>query len=199
MSSDENELLHARRFANRTTGRLQSIQQQQQQEIQRLVRWIGSQGQSPGALVIEGRTASLGAGTRQAVRNLFHHWRTHENVLNAIRAENDRRIELAKAIARQPAPAPIDNALEAKKAYAKKVYPPVSLARTVEVREYLALLHGAAPIEKLREAAKKIDASTAARDDVNQHSIELALAYKTHGSGIDFHGPGMGHGQDRGR
>lgn len=199
LSPAEHELLHARRFANRTTGRLKSIQQQQQQEIQRLVRWIGSQGQSPDALVLKDKTASLGAETRQAVRSLFHHWRTHENVLNAIRAENDRRAELAKIIARQPAPAPIDNALEAKKEYAKKVYPPVSQARTAEVREYLTLLHDAAPIEKLREAAKKIDASTAARDDVNQHSIELALAYKTHGSGIDFHGPGMGHGQDRGR
>lgn len=199
LSPAENELLHARRFANRTTARLKSIQQQQQQEIQRLVRWIGSQGQSPDALVLKGKTASLSAKTRDAVRTLFHHWRTHENVLNAIRAENDRRIELAKAIAMQPVPAPVDNALEAKKAYAKKVYPPVSQARTVEVREYLELLHDAAPIEKLREAAKKIDASTAARDDVNQHSIELALAYKTHGSGIDFHEPGLAKDQDRGR
>lgn len=187
LSPEENALLHAKRFSRRATGRLSAIHDRQQQEIQRLSRWIESQGKDEGALKIEGRTASLGKDVRNAVRTLFRHWRSHETILGAIRSENDRRIELAKAIANQPAPVvtKAEQVIEYRKAEAARKYPPADQAQTPEVRTYLRLLHEAAPEHELEAAADKIHDSAAAREDVNRHTAELAIAYRGHSDGHD--------------
>src|SRR3546814_3255231 len=100
LSPDENDLLHARRFQKRASGRLAAIHEKQQQEIQRLTRWIGSTGQNPANLILQGRIASLGEAVSKSIRKLFSYWESHEATVTAVRAENDRRIELAKGIGR---------------------------------------------------------------------------------------------------
>jgi hypothetical protein len=187
LSPEENALLHAKRFSRRATARLAAIHEKQQQEIQRLSRWINSQGKNPDALTIEGRTASLGKGVREAVRTLFRHWKTHEVIIAAIRAENDRRIELAKAIANQPAPevTKAEQEVEYRKAEAARKYPPADQAQTPEVRDYIRLLHEAAPEDELKAAADKIHGNASAREDVNRHTAELAIAYRGHAEGYD--------------
>src|SRR3546814_882312 len=137
---------------------LAAIHEKQQQEIQRLTRWIGSTGQNPANLILQGRTASLGEAVPKSIRTLFSHWASHEATVTAVRAENDRRIELAKAIANQPAPKaePVDNDIDLVKAQAAKIYPQPDQAYTPEVRDYLRLLHEAAPEKDLQAAADRI-------------------------------------------
>src|SRR3546814_17567952 len=86
------------------SGRLAAIHEKQQQEIQRLTRWIGSTGQNPANLILQGRTASLGEAVPKSIRTLFSHWASHDSTVTAVRAENDRRIDLEKANANQPTP-----------------------------------------------------------------------------------------------
>src|SRR3546814_8645241 len=78
LATGENDLLHARRFQKRASGRLAAIHEKQQQEIQRLTRWIGSTGQNPANLILQGRTASLGEAVPKSIRTLFSHWASHE-------------------------------------------------------------------------------------------------------------------------
>lgn len=187
LSPEENALLHARRFSRRVGGRLAAIYERQQQEIQRLHRWIKSQGQEPGSLLLVDRTASLGSEVRSAVRTLFRHWGSHASVIGAIREENDRRIELARAIANQPVPEPkpADHDVEMRKAHAARSYPQPDQAYTVEVRDFLRLLHEAAPEKDLQSAADKIHASVTAREDIYKHTTELAVAYRGYVDGVD--------------
>lgn len=187
LSPEENALLHARRFSRRVGGRLAAIYERQQQEIQRLHRWIKSQGQDPGSLLLIRRSASLGGEVQSAVRTLFRHWGAHASVIGAIREENDRRIELAKAIANQPIPEPkpADLGIEMRKAHAARSYPQPDQAYTVEVRDFLRLLHEAAPAEDIQAAADKIHADPYAREDIYKHTIELAVTYRGYVEGAD--------------
>src|SRR3546814_20309951 len=80
--------------------------------------------------------ASLGEAVPKSIRTLFSHWALHEATVTAVRAENDRRIELAKAIANQPAPKaePVDNDIDLVKAQAAKIYPQPDQAYRSEER-----------------------------------------------------------------
>lgn len=197
----DRQLLHASRFAHRTNNRLAAIHERQQQEIQRVVRWVKTQGQNPVALVLENKTASLGEGVRDTVRTLFRNWGNHELVIAAIREESDRRMELAKAVARQPAraPKPVDLDREQRKAEAARIYPTPDQAYTREVADFIRLLRGVAPEKDLQAAADKIHASASAREDVNKHTVELATAYRLYGETTYQHGTSRCVGRETGR
>src|SRR3546814_13321048 len=96
LSPDENDLLHARRFQKRASGRLAAIHEKQQQEIQRLTRWIGSTGQNPANLILHGRTASLDEEVPTSIRTFVSLLDSHEETGTEVRAHKDRRNKQAK-------------------------------------------------------------------------------------------------------
>jgi hypothetical protein len=180
LSTQENQVLYAERFAHRVNNRLAAIHDTHQREISRLVRWIESKGREPSALILENRTASLGPNVRPAIRTLFRHWRGDGLVLAAIRQENTRRIELAKSIARRAAAAVtlVDLEQEERRAEAARIYPTPDQAYTPEVHEFIRLLRELAPDHELRAAAERIEASPSAREDITKHTVELAQKYE---------------------
>src|SRR3546814_8677244 len=84
-----------------------------------------------------------------------------------------------------PKAEPVDNDIDLVKAQAAKIYPQPDQAYTPEVRDYLRLLHEAAPEKDLQAAADRIRLSASAREDINKHTIELAVAYRTHSEDFD--------------
>ncbi|QAY80220.1 MobA/MobL family protein [Sphingosinicella sp. BN140058] len=197
-------LLRTPRFAARTNGRLGSVYERQQHEVQRLVRWIQTQGQDPTALSLEGRTVELGKEARQAVRTLFRNWGRAPAVIEALRHEHARRAELAKTAPHSPTPAlqatPNEGGDRAtRKEEASRIYPTPDQAHTPQVAEFIRLLREIAPDEQLRRAAERIYDDPAAREDVNYHTVDLATAYNTYRDDADEIARGIGRDRDRER
>lgn len=205
LNPDEQDLLNAKRFAHRTNNRLAGIHDRQQHEIKRLVRWISEHGKDPSKLLIEDRTAKLG-DVPAAVRTLMRNWGRHPDVIEAVRNENDRRVEVAKEMAKVETRQPIREELasglsrEEMLADAAAKYPAPDQVYTPQVSEFTRLLRELASKEELQTAADRIHASVDAREDVNRHTVELATAYGQHVEGADLRGAGMaryertGHG-----
>jgi len=189
LSKDEQALLTANRFAHRTNGRLAGIHDRQQREIQRLARWISTHGKDPSKLIIKGRTARLGDAP-SAVQTLMKHWGPHPDVLQVIRNENTRRIDMAKEAARAPMVVEQDNPYgltrEQMLEEAAAVYPAPDQVYTREVSEFTRLLRELAPKDQLQKAANRIHASVDAREDVNRHTVQLATAFSRHVEGVDL-------------
>lgn len=183
----EQLLLSDKRFAHRTNQRLSAIRDKQQNEIQRVINWVQSSGRNPDMLRLDNRRASLGEKVKVVVKTLFKHWGRHPDVLAALRAENERRIELAREQTRQVQAAPVaaDQEREARRAEAAELYPTPDQAFTEEVEDFIKLLRDAAPEEQLQGAADKIHASPRAREDINKHNVHLATAYRQYSEGVD--------------
>lgn len=63
-------------------------------------------------------------------------------------------------------------------AEAARVYPPPEDAQTRQVAAFIRLLRADAEPARLQAAADAIRVDGAAREDVNRHRVELALAYR---------------------
>jgi hypothetical protein len=190
LSNDEQRILKGDRFAARTGGRLAAIHSTQQREVDRLVRWIEKNGREPAALVIEGRSARLGAEAPESVRSLMRDWRVHPRVTVAIRAENDRRNEAARAAIRAEArrrqePVATPEQRDEAKVRAERIahlaetLPEISDAATPQVARLLTLLREDAPRTAVQEAADAVRNDPIAREDVHRHRVELSLAYNS--------------------
>lgn len=190
LSDVEQRILKGDRFAARTGGRLAAIHSTQQREVDRLVRWVEKNGREPATLIIEGRSAKLGAEAPESVRKLMRDWRVHPRVTVAIRAENDRRNEAAKASIRaearrrqEPVATP-EQRDEAKVradrlAHLAETLPEISDAATPQVARLLTLLRQDAPRTAVQEAADAVRNDPIAREDVHRHRVELSLAYNS--------------------
>ena len=191
LNEAELAVLNAKRFAFRTNNRLAAIYDRQQHEIKRLVRWISEHGQDQSKLQIEGRTASLGP-VPKAIKTLMRNWGRHPDVLQAVRGENQRRLDLAKTAAKPTPPktqtkVPTDGPSRQQlltEAAAK--YPAPDQVYTQQVANFTRLLRELAPAEKLQAAADLIHENAAAREDVNRHTVELATAYSQHVEDVDL-------------
>lgn len=182
-------VLKLSRFAGRTDVRLPAIYENQIREVGRLIRWIETNGQDAERLVLIGNTATIGKAP-QSVRKLLHDWRAHPDVGDALRAENQRRIEAtqetALAASRQVRPPVVDTATRDEAtarllriAEAELIYPKPESARTRQVYLLLQLLRTDAPAEQLQEAADAVKNDDVAREDVHRHRVELSIAYNT--------------------
>lgn len=187
ITPEQKVMLENIQYQTRTTGRLATIFDRQQQEIGRLVRWIEKAGQDPAALVIQGRNAHIGKAP-QSVRTLFSHWGQQERVKDALRAEHGRRIEEAEKakarsieLDRQPTQTPSEEekAKQARIEEAAKIYPLPEHVRTPLVRDFVTLLRAGASPEALQAAAEAIQQSRIAVEDVNRSRAELAIAWRT--------------------
>lgn len=180
LSPEERALLEAPRFRKRTGGRLASIQRSQQREVDRLVRWIETQGRDSSKLVIEGRNARIGVAP-DSVRKLMRDWKAQSAIVNAIRAENDRRIEVAKAAAKAPVRKPVAGVdvgeTERRKAEIRAGLPMPEAAATPQVSELIRRLRDGESPTRIQEAADAVAADAVAREDVHRHRIELSRAY----------------------
>lgn len=187
LAAAKQHLLSDNRFAHRASQRLSAIRDKQQNEIQRVISWVQSAGQNPDKLGLENRRASLGENVKDAVKTLFRHWGKHPDVVAALRAEHDRRIELAREQVKQAKADPVapDLDCEARKAEAAELYPTPDQAFTEEVENFIKLLRDAAPEGQLQAAADKIHASPRAREDINKHNVHLATAYRQYREGVD--------------
>lgn len=180
LSPSERAIIDTPRFKKRTTGRLASIQRAQQREVERLVRWIATQGRDPAKLVIEGRTARVGVAP-DSVRNLMRDWRSQSAIVEAIRAENDRRIEVARA-ASQPTPRRKTKADQAQDGERRRNeiaagLPAPEAAASPQVAELIRRLRDGESATRIQEAADAVSADPIAREDVHRHRIELSRAY----------------------
>jgi hypothetical protein len=133
---------------------------------------------------------SLGREVPEAVLTLFRNWGHDHLVRAALREEQQRRIDLAKAPTQQrpPLPGSDDLGREERKAEAARIYPTPDQAYTREVTDFIRLLLEAAPEKELQAAADKIQASASAREDINRHTVELATAYRLYGEPNNQHG-----------
>lgn len=191
LNVEDQATLKIRRFAYRTTARLESIYDHQQQEIKRLVRWVQIHGQDPGKLVLENRTAKLG-DVKPAIKTLIRNWWHHPDILTAVRSEDARRKQLAKSAAKNVEPkAPpkitqptIDQDIDLRRQEAVKKYPEPDRIYTKAVADFARLLREVAPEDKLRDAADKIWAGPKARDDVHRYGSALAIAYEKYVEGV---------------
>lgn len=182
LSPSERALLDAPRFKKRTGGRLASIERSQQREVERLIRWITTQGRDPAKLVIEGRSARLGVAP-DSVRRLMRDWRVMPSVVDAIRSENDRRAEALRAASITPPrrattkvdPVETDN----RRAEIVAGLPMPEAAATPQVAELLRRLRDGEPASRIQEAADAIAEDAIAREDVHRHRIELSRAYNS--------------------
>lgn len=172
LGEEDQATLKIKRFSYRTPFRLESIYNRQQLEIHRLARWIKEAGHDPKQLIIEGRTAKLG-DVRPAVKTLMRNWGRHPDVLAAVRAENDRRIEAARLQPSEPKKMAADNG----KSTSSSRYPDPRTIYTKPVAEFVELLLADASEEKLNAAAEKISLSPKGRDDVFRYGTALTTAY----------------------
>lgn len=184
------ELLNANRFANRTQARLAAIYEKQQLEIDRLVRWVKSEGKLSDKLILEGRTVMVG-DVRRAVTTLMANWGHTPEAIEAINEERERRLEVAKkmaqeaerkaaereAAAKAAVKAAADHTRKQLLAEAAEKYPAPDQVYTPLVAEFTRLLRELAPDEVLQAAAARIHENAYAREDVNRHTVELATAY----------------------
>lgn|GEM_PF-7090000 len=194
LTPEEQNLLHTKRFHGKTIKRLAGIAQHQRQEIDKIVRWINSCGQNSELLILEGRVAKLG-NVKPSTRTLLGHWGRHPDVAQALQNESTRRIELADQLAAEKAreaakpkasaAPPRDADWAARKAEAERVYPTPENVYTLEVKEFTKLLRELAPAEDLQAAADRIMTSPAAREDVQRHTHELAVAFKLYDEGLE--------------
>ncbi|AXK43788.1 MobA/MobL family protein [Erythrobacter aureus] len=204
LGEEDQDTLKIRRFAYRTTVRLESIYDRQQQEIRRLARWIKEQGHDPEKLILENRIAKVG-DVRPAVRTLMRNWGRHPDILDAVRAEHNRRVEASKVAAQkleQAAPAPTAQPttgkdIEALRKAAAEKYPEPDTIHTKAVADFARLLREVAPEAKLREAADKIYAGAKSRDDVHRYGSNLAVAYDKYVEGVQLR-EAMRHRNDKG-
>lgn len=190
LTADQTALIAHERFAARTASRLTAIHEQQDREIDRLVRWIEKNGTDPKALVIKGRTATLGNAT-DSIRSLYRQWGQSEKVKTALRSEHARR---AKEDARaqeealpQKAEAPTAAAVAslaseavattARLAQLAEIYPSADNARTRQVYYLIKLLLADAPAEQIKQAAEAVSLDAVAREDVHRNGVELARVY----------------------
>jgi hypothetical protein len=180
LSPAERALLDAPRFRKRTGGRLASIERSQQREVERLIRWITTQGRDPEKLVIEGRNARLGVAP-ESVRRLMRDWRVMPSVVDAIRSENDRRAEALRAAAAKPprrASTKVDPVeTDSRRAEIAAGLPMPEAAATPQVAELLRRLRDGEAPSRIQEAADAVAADAIAREDVHRHRIELSRAY----------------------
>lgn len=190
LTADQTALIAHERFAARTASRLTAIYEQQAREIDRLVRWIEKNGTDPKALVIKGRTATLGNAT-DSIRSLYRQWGQSEKVKTALRSEHARRAQeevraqeealRQKAVAPTPAavatPASEAVATAARLAQLTEMYPSVENARTRQVYNLIKLLLADAPAEQIKLAAEAVSLDAVAREDVHRNGVELARAY----------------------
>lgn len=195
LGADDQALLTAKRFANRTNSRLAAIYDIQQREIRRALRWLSEQGRDPSKLIFNDNTVTLG-DVSTAVRTLLRNWVIHPDVRGAIDDEKNRRIkvqkERAEAKARANERIPVTDewtdefSREEMLDEAAKKYPSPDQPYTDEVSEFTRLLRELAPEEDLQAAARRILATPAARDDVNSHTVELATAYSQYIEEVDY-------------
>lgn len=186
LTDKDQRLLRNPRFAHRALQRIKAIYAKQQNEVERLVRWVATQGHNPDLLKLDNRTASLGSTVTDSVRTLFKHWGRHENVIAALRTESESRVARAAELAKAPpvVAAVVDEDREQRRAEADQLYPMPDQAFTEPVEQFIRLLRDAAPIEQLREAADKIHADPRAREDINRHNVHLATAYRQFLEGV---------------
>lgn len=196
LSLEEQKLLHARRFHEKTIKRLTAICQIHKREVEKLTRWIRSEhGRDPSLLILEGRSVKLG-NVKPSVRTLFGHWERHPDVLTALEIERARRIELANKLATErsretaksaPAPAPQPECEMAERiAEAERLYPAPDQVYTREVAEFTRLLRELALVEQIEAAARRIYGKPDAEEDVSRHTPELASAYEPHRAKFDY-------------
>lgn len=183
------EIITGSRFSARTGPRLAAIHDMQRREIDRLVRWIQKTGRDPAALVIDGRTARIGKAP-DSIKKLMRDWRIHPDVTQALRSENERRVEAARDAARDEArrrqdaaPTQGSNRPAADRnerlAELAQTYPDPADAATPQVRRLIELLRADAPAREIQEAADAVRSDPIAREDVQRHKVELARAYTT--------------------
>lgn len=192
LGAEEQQLLQTRRMHARTIKRLSGIAETQRLEIDKALRWISKHGQNPSVLIFEPGGVRLDNVT-QAVLTIFGHWGNHPEVTAAFKAEYERRrleaIKQAQIVApetpeRNHAPQPqLDAEIAEEKAHAETVYPEPKHVYTPEVKEFTRLLRELAPEPQLRAAADKIINSIDAREDVQRHTPELAVAFSRYSDG----------------
>lgn len=172
LGEDDQATLEIKRFSYRTPFRLEEIYDRQQKEIRRIARWIKEAGHDPKQLIIDGRTVKLG-DVRPAVRTLMRNWGRHPDVLAAVRAENDRRMAVARAQSPDPKKPAVDNG----KSNSASKYPEPSKVHTKAVAEFVELLLAEAPKDELIDAAERVWLCPKGRDDVRRYGKALDAAY----------------------
>ena len=179
----QNEILGTERFSNRTNNRLGSIYENQQLEIDRLVRWISTKGQERNVLIIADEKVNF-RNAPASISTLMANWNKAEPVISALRSEMERRIITDAINEHTSLPMPNVPGLEEltpseRQAKAEYNYPPPRLVRTSEVKAFCEELRSAAPsIRELEYLVMQIHANPAARADVMRYTAALAEEYE---------------------
>lgn len=163
----EHALLNVKRFATRTQARLKSIYEIQNREIERVVRWIKTEGQNDMALWIHERSARVIMGP-MAIKKLIDHWRASPKIKQALLDESTRRIEIQQKLKRD-----YNDRLKR----AAEMYPDPDKVFNMSVKIFTEKLRDLESPAALRYAAEQIRRDKWAREDIHNYSDHLSEAY----------------------
>lgn len=211
LSNAERDLLNADRFALRSNGRLGSIYENQRLEIDRVVRWIATQGRNPSALILIDRSAKFGSAAPDSIKKLMTAWRTSEEVGTALRQESTRRIVEQERARENALPMPdghehLERTPEQLQRVLDGQYPDPDFIRSPLVKAFSTALRSQSSTDaEIESLARQISESYATREAVMQYGPELAAAYSYHLKGSSSRageteragrtGRGQGHGR----